>query len=101
MVGACVAFLQTLLTQCCLSKQRRPRKGSALLFFPSAGGIPNAPFDIRTLHCGEAVAADAKQEKWIAQLWLRQRQYSPTAPPGNVHGDAFEAIGRYCNSAKI
>ena len=52
---------------------RRPSKGSALLFFPAAGGIANAPFDIRTLHCGEAVAESAENEKWIAQLWLRQR----------------------------
>ncbi|KAL9189582.1 hypothetical protein ACHAXT_009257 [Thalassiosira profunda] len=76
----------------------RPKKGSALLFFPSAGGIPNAPFDIRTLHCGEAVAEDATSEKWIAQLWLRQRGYEPTAPAGNAHGKANDAIGKYCDS---
>ena len=76
----------------------RPKKGSALLFFPSAGGIPGVPFDIRTLHCGEAVAEDAENEKWIAQLWLRQRGYEPTAPVGNYHGDAFDEIGRYCRS---
>jgi len=74
----------------------RPKKGSALLFFPAAGGIPNAPFDIRTLHCGEAVAKDAANEKWIAQLWLRQRDYKPTAPAGNEHANAFDAIGKYC-----
>jgi hypothetical protein len=39
-----------------------------LLFFPAAGGLPNAPFDIRTLHCGEAVDKDAMSEKWIAQV---------------------------------
>ncbi|KAL7526751.1 hypothetical protein ACHAXR_002652 [Thalassiosira sp. AJA248-18] len=75
----------------------RPKKGSALLFFPAAGGIPNAPFDIRTLHCGEAVAEDAENEKWIAQLWLRQGEYAPTAPVGNEHGNAFGAIGKYCD----
>eukprot|EP00581_Thalassiosira_minuscula_P014533 CAMPEP_0183711738 /NCGR_PEP_ID=MMETSP0737-20130205/7160_1 /TAXON_ID=385413 /ORGANISM="Thalassiosira miniscula, Strain CCMP1093" /LENGTH=482 /DNA_ID=CAMNT_0025940305 /DNA_START=52 /DNA_END=1500 /DNA_ORIENTATION=+ len=79
----------------------RPKKGSALLFFPAAGGIPNAPFDIRTLHCGEAVAEDAENEKWIAQLWLRQRDYKPTAPDGNEHENAFDAIGKYCDSAKV
>ena len=78
----------------------RPKKGSALLFFPAAGGIPTAPFDIRTLHCGEAVAEDAEHEKWIAQLWLRQRQYNPTAPTGNTHENAFDAIVRYCDAAK-
>ena len=75
----------------------RPKKGSALLFFPAAGGIPTAPFDIRTLHCGEAVSEDAKSEKWISQLWLRQREYNPTAPDGNTHEKAFDAIGRYCS----
>lgn len=79
----------------------RPKKGSALLFFPAAGGIPNAPFDIRTLHCGEAVSEDAASEKWIAQLWLRQREYKPTAPAGNEHQNAFDAIGKYCDLAKV
>ena len=77
----------------------QPRKGSALLFFPAAGGIPNAPFDIRTLHCGQVVADDAKQDKWIAQLWLRQKAYSPTAPPGNYHNQALEAVGDYCTNS--
>jgi len=79
----------------------RPKKGSALLFFPAAGGIPNAPYDIRTLHCGEAVAEDAANEKWIAQLWLRERDYKPTAPAGNEHGNAEDAIGEYCDLAKV
>jgi 2OG-Fe(II) oxygenase superfamily len=79
----------------CLRVQ--PRKGSALLFFPSAGGIPSTPFDIRTLHCGEAVSDSAAQDKWIAQLWLRSGSYKPTAPPGNVHEEAFEAIAQYCS----
>jgi hypothetical protein len=79
---------------------RRPKKGSALLFFPSAGGIPNAPFDIRTLHCGEAVSEEAENEKWIAQLWLRQRKYTPTAPPGNDHDNAIGAMGAFCESMK-
>jgi hypothetical protein len=47
---------------------RRPTKGTALLFFPAAGGLPSVPFDIRTLHCGEAVAKDTMSEKWIAQV---------------------------------
>jgi len=74
----------------------QPRKGSALLFFPAAGGIPNAPFDIRTLHCGEAVAEDSNQDKWISQLWLRQGPYTPTAPVGNLHSEADKAISDYC-----
>jgi 2OG-Fe(II) oxygenase superfamily len=74
----------------------QPKKGMALLFFPSASGIVNCPFDIRTLHCGEMVSANAVQDKWIAQLWLRQRRYTPTAPPGNRHEAATEAIGEFC-----
>jgi hypothetical protein len=75
----------------------QPKKGSALLFFPAAGGIPNTPFDIRTLHCGEVVDPASDQDKWIAQLWLRQQSYTPTAPPGNSHGSALEAVSKYCS----
>uniref|UniRef100_A0A7S2UAB3 Fe2OG dioxygenase domain-containing protein n=1 Tax=Attheya septentrionalis TaxID=420275 RepID=A0A7S2UAB3_9STRA len=74
----------------------RPKKGSALLFFPAAGGIPSVPLDLRTLHCGEAVASDAEQDKWIAQLWLRETPYTPTAPPGNSHASASSPISDYC-----
>lgn len=74
----------------------QPKKGMALLFFPSAGGIVDCPFDIRTLHCGGMVSSSAAHDKWIAQLWLRQRQYSPTAPPGNRHEAANEAISDFC-----
>ena len=74
----------------------QPKKGMALLFFPSAGGITDCPFDIRTLHCGEVISNDAICDKWIAQLWLRQRSYQPTAPPGNRHNDAYPAIAKYC-----
>ena len=75
-----------------------PKKGSALLFFPAAGGIPNVPFDIRTLHCGEAVAKDSSADKWISQLWLRETAYKPTAPPDNSHAAAADAINEYCRS---
>jgi hypothetical protein len=74
----------------------QPRKGSALLFFPAAGGILNAPLDIRTLHSGEMVSPDSNQDKWIAQLWLREFHYPPTAPPGNTHAAATLAIAEYC-----
>jgi hypothetical protein len=75
----------------------QPKKGSALLFFPAAGGIPDTPFDIRTIHCGESVASDATNDKWIAQLWLRAGPYEPSAPPGNLHSNAIQAITDYCN----
>ena len=76
----------------------RPKKGSALLFFPAAGGVPNAPFDVRTLHCGQAVSEDSRHDKWISQLWLRQSAYTPTAPPENSHVKAADAIATYCTS---
>jgi hypothetical protein len=75
----------------------KPKKGSALLFFPSACGLSDAPFDIRTLHAGEALSKDAPDDKWIAQMWLRQTaSYKPTAPPGNSHADATDAINEFC-----
>lgn len=74
-----------------------PKKGSALLFFPAAGGVPNTPFDIRTLHAGEALAPDAPTDKWISQLWLRENDlYQPSAPPGNSRDLASKAIRDYC-----
>jgi 2OG-Fe(II) oxygenase superfamily len=75
----------------------QPVKGTGLLFFPAAGGISDCPYDIRTLHSGEAVAADAEEDKWIAQLWLRQRTYAPTAPPGNLHVHASSAVASFCH----
>ena len=65
------------------------------MFFPAAGGIPNTPFDIRTLHAGEIVSADCKNDKWITQLWLRDDAYEPTVPPENIHAAAIEPISQY------
>jgi hypothetical protein len=79
----------------------QPKKGMALLFFPSAGGIADCPFDVRTLHSGETVSSSAANDKWIAQLWLRQRKYTPTAPPGNRHDDAMDAISGFCSQYAI
>lgn len=76
----------------------QPKKGSALLFFPAAGGITNTPFDIRTLHAGEEVSHDAQKDKWIAQLWLREHTYAPNVPPGNSHNEAAISIEKYCNA---
>lgn len=79
-----------------LNLRVQPKRGSALLFFPSAGGLSNPQIDIRTLHCGQVVAPDADTDKWIAQVWVRQFPYRPTAPPGNKHADATLAIQEYC-----
>lgn len=76
----------------------QPKKGSALLFFPAAGGIPNTPYDIRTLHCGEAVDESSSNDKWISQLWLRETPYTPSAPSGNKHEIARTAIENFCRT---
>lgn len=79
----------------------QPKKGSALVFFPAAGNIPNTPFDIRCLHAGEALSAEATEEKWIAQMWLRENsRYKPSAPPGNTHAAAIDAINEFCSNAQ-
>jgi prolyl 4-hydroxylase len=79
----------------------KPVQGSALLFFPAFGdGRP----DDRTLHRGEMV----DDEKWIAQMWIHERPYSPVVPPGNTHEAALSAIlqvsenlGYYINNETI
>eukprot|EP00638_Chattonella_subsalsa_P001095 CAMPEP_0117753216 /NCGR_PEP_ID=MMETSP0947-20121206/12086_1 /TAXON_ID=44440 /ORGANISM="Chattonella subsalsa, Strain CCMP2191" /LENGTH=289 /DNA_ID=CAMNT_0005572041 /DNA_START=258 /DNA_END=1127 /DNA_ORIENTATION=+ len=59
----------------------KPKKGSALLFFPAfADGTP----DDRTLHAGTM----AMDEKWIAQTWLHQGDYKPCVPSDNSKDDA-------------
>lgn len=69
----------------------RPKKGSALLFFPAAKN----KFDIRTLHAGEAVAATAENDKWISQMWLRDGIYQPSL---GDHASAADAISEYCST---
>ncbi|CAM9756409.1 unnamed protein product, partial [Chrysoparadoxa australica] len=65
----------------------QPKKGSALLFFPSAGGIDGCPLDMRTVHSGEVVkSCEGQGDKWIAQqTWLRESSYKPLVPKGNRH----------------
>jgi len=58
-----------------LRLQITPKRGQALLFFPSN---LDGESDERTLHAG----SPAKGEKWIAQLWLHQREYTPNVPDG-------------------
>ena len=47
----------------------KPKLGKALLFFPS---FKSGLIDDRTLHCG----SKAIDEKWIAQIWIRQGNYT-------------------------
>ncbi|KAJ1638593.1 hypothetical protein T492DRAFT_942798, partial [Pavlovales sp. CCMP2436] len=71
----------------------QPRKGRALLFFPS--DCDSTP-DERTLHAGEA---PLQGEKWIAQFWLHERSYTPVVVPGSGAGAAAEAFAAYRSSA--
>ena len=61
-----------------------PKKGRALLFFPSdlASGVP----DERTLHAGEPTAAG--EDKWIAQASRRRRLRPMWVPRGSHVGTA-------------
>lgn len=74
----------------------QPKRGMALLFFPAACGLPNSPFDLRTLHAGQSVALQqggAAVDKWIAQMWVRESAvYAPTVPPGNTHARGVASI---------
>mmetsp|Transcript_23039 Transcript_23039/g.58486 ORF Transcript_23039/g.58486 Transcript_23039/m.58486 type:complete len:182 (+) Transcript_23039:184-729(+) len=56
----------------------QPRKGRALLFFPS--DCDSTP-DERTLHAGEA---PLRGEKWIAQFRLHERSYTPVVVPDGL-----------------
>lgn len=53
-----------------------PKKGRSLIFFPSTS---DGVADERTLHAGQP----AKQEKWVAQLWLHEGPYKPSVPTGS------------------
>ncbi|CAM9315523.1 unnamed protein product [Discosporangium mesarthrocarpum] len=76
----------------------RPRKGTALLFFPTFGGEPGCPLDLRTLHAGEAVSQQRNAKtKWIAQIWLHKKPYPPAVPRGNSHAAAEAAVADFTN----
>ena len=65
----------------------KPKKGSALLFFPA---YKDGRADERTLHKGE-VAGD---EKWIVQMWIHERDYRATLPDDNFQQFAKEDVDR-------
>lgn len=70
-----------------LQLQVAPKKGRAILFFPaSQDGTP----DERTLHAGESTRDG--EIKWIAQLWLHEKPYKPTAPEGSSQDEALPAV---------
>lgn len=71
-----------------------PRQGRALLFFPAdVDGVP----DDRTLHAGEAPRDGLK---YIAQMWLHERDYVPGVVPGAAAGAAAEAYAAYRAAAQ-
>ena len=81
------AFTSAFTVEYLLRLAVAPKKGRALLFFPSlADGTP----DERTLHAGEPTAAG--EEKWVAQLWLHEGAYKPTAPAGSSQEVAEAAV---------
>jgi hypothetical protein len=67
---------------------------------------------LRTLHCGQQVIAtntddndggksnnSVHHDKWIAQTWLCQNPYTPTAPSIDNRHDrpvVQDAINKYC-----
>ena len=55
-----------------------------IIFCPSAAedGAP----DERTLHAGEPTSDG--ESKWIAQLWLHETSYKPSAPAGSSQAEA-------------
>jgi len=51
-----------------LAKRFRPEAGKAVVFFPTAN---DGEIDKLALHCAE----DAVAEKWVAQIWVRERSF--------------------------
>lgn len=72
----------------------QPEVGKALLFFPS---FKDGSIDERTMHCGQVCMA----EKWIAQIWIHEREYSPATPQGTSHAAGLAAIDRMLQAAKL
>ena len=65
-----------------------PGRGSAILLY---NALEDGNADDRTLHAGEPT----EHEKWVAQLWLHERDYTPGVPTGSSHDEAREAIRDY------
>lgn len=43
----------------------------------------------------QVVRHGGEQEKWIAQLWLRESRYTPTVPKGNEHAAAEFVVAKF------
>ena len=69
----------------------KPKKGSALLFFPA---YRDGRADDRTLHKGE-IAGD---EKWIIQMWTHEKPYSAHLPEANFQQSAQQAVDDVCKT---
>lgn len=75
-----------------LGIQVKPVKGKALIFFP-CDNEGNA--DDRTMHAGQ-VAMDTK---WIAQTWVRQKEYNPTVPTIGSQKEGEDAVEHWLSNA--
>lgn len=55
----------------------RPKKGTALVFFPSTA---DGEFDVQTMHAALPAVVDTK---YVSQVWVRERTFTgnPRQPP--------------------
>jgi hypothetical protein len=75
------------------ASQVAPCSGSALLFFP---GLLDGTPDLQLQHSAEPPSYGA--EKWVAQLWVRQRPLHDVATVGLAGGGKGSEDGtRSCN----
>jgi hypothetical protein len=71
----------------------QPKKGRAVVFCPAkSDGTP----DDRTLHAGQPTEEGGC--KWIAQAWLHETAYAPTAPAGTSQAEATAAVRAFAEA---
>lgn len=46
----------------------------------------------------QVVRPGGEQDKWIAQLWLRESRYTPTVPKKNQYADAESVVAEFDKS---
>ena len=80
--GGCTSFSE-------LGVHASPKRGSALLFFPSTA--PRGEPDSRTIHAADP----AVSEKWVAQMWIAWGM-----PRGDSNAEKLLAGGRSRKKAR-